>query len=229
MGFRDHCYSIFNTKYYYISIKKIPFEKQSGKIANNIGVSKFVENYLIKEKMRNHQVIYNTSLLEIERKRDDYILFTGRPTREKGFDVFLEVVKAFPKEHFAALLLTDKSLTDLPENLKIYGNIPYDNISTVYEKAKMLISPSLFEGNSYSILEALKGDIPIIASNVGLIWEFDKIPGKKILRHSGKNYISAVRDILNEGTYISPKTFFNDNFSPHIIKKNWKKVLGDIF
>ena len=41
--------------------------------------------------------------------------------------------------------------------------------------------------------------------------------------------INAIKDFLNEGSHLSPKKFFNDNFSPDIIKNNWEQILGDKF
>lgn len=228
LGMRNYCFYPLSKKYIGISILKIPYEKQSGINAQNIAISKFVSKSLVEEKMNNIRYLYNTTLLEYEHKSNDHILFIGRPTYEKGFDIFLKVVQRNPNEQFVAILFSNKIIKKYYDNLQIFYNISHEDISKYYEKAKLLLFPSRYEGGGTVVLEALKGEIPVIISNVGSLWEFDKIPGIKVDSWNFEDYVVALRNFLENGTKKDPKKFFEDHFSIEIIKGQWTDLLNKI-
>ncbi len=225
MGFRDHCYRIFDRRYISISVLKIPYEIKSAKNALNIPVSKFVADCLNKERIGRQVLIYNTVFTEYIKSTPEYALFVGRPTAEKGFGIFLHICRRNPRDRFTAVIPSGRKLAGIPENLEILYDIPNSDMRAVYGKASMLIMPSLFEGNSFVILEALACDVPVIGSNVGLLWELDDIPGRIVNGFELEEWSRAYRDMKDLGHGTSPKKFFLDHYSPSAINEQWERAL----
>ena len=91
------------------------------------------------------------------------VLFAGRLVEKKGVDIFLEVSRKRPLEHF--LIVGDGPLRPgKADNVTWIPFIPPEHMEKVYQAADVLLLPSHGEGFPLSILEAMATGLPVITS-----------------------------------------------------------------
>jgi len=116
-------------------------------------------------------------------KEDIVVVFIGRPERRKGFELILRLWRDYVNDSSFRLILCGpqqsdvlKVLTHLPLNVICMGYVK--NIPEVLTKADCMILPSLHEGLSYAIMEAMACNCLVIANDIS---------GIKNLIHNGHN------------------------------------------
>ena len=116
-------------------------------------------------------------------EEDIVVLFIGRPERRKGFELVLRMWRDHVKDFSIKLILCGpqqsdvlKVLTKLPPNIICMGFVK--NLPEVLSKADCLILPSLHEGLSYAVMEAMASECLVIANDIA---------GIKDLVHNGDN------------------------------------------
>jgi glycosyltransferase involved in cell wall biosynthesis len=102
----------------------------------------------------------------------DAVLFVGRLVPVKGAHAFIEAARTCPGERFIVVgdgperLRLEGAARDL-NNVTFAGMVPLTDVATYLDRAKMLVVPSLQEGQSNAVMEAMARGIPVIASRVG--------------------------------------------------------------
>lgn len=132
----------------------------------------FVKCKNSKEEIRNQLGISKESFL---------IIFIGSLKKIKNPSTLIEAVSLFEHDFLEAnkikvLLIGDgeefNSLNKLVQTkalqqyVTLMGHQKYENISRFYRSADLYVIPSIFEGTSKSLLEAMFNKLPIIASDV---------------------------------------------------------------
>jgi len=108
-----------------------------------------------------------------EKKYEKQIIFAGRLSKEKGVGVLLEICKKLSDDVDIIILGTGpetnkiKYISNSKKNVHFLGYLPKEKIIPLIRGSDILIQPSLNEGISSTILEAMACKIPIIATNVG--------------------------------------------------------------
>lgn len=131
---------------------------------SNFGVSK--EIFFVKPNFTS--VSKTLSLSE----REQYFLFVGRLSEEKGITTLLEAFKKLPFELKIAgdgpLKEYVLGVTQQFSNITYLGNLTSIEVAEVLQKAQALILPSVcYEGMPMTILEAFSTGTPVITSNLG--------------------------------------------------------------
>lgn len=109
-------------------------------------------------------------------KREDYYVYVGRLSQEKGIITLLDVAAALP---YKLKVVGTGPLSDkIKENFGTYRNIEFlgqlsaEEVVDVVAKAKCLVIPSeWYENNPLSVIEALCAGTPVIGANIGGIPE----------------------------------------------------------
>lgn len=148
--------------------------KLNDNLTDVITISNFSENILkntLNSNVRIHRV-YNPIDLETSAKRVDYrsneyYLYVGRVSKEKGVDVFCNAINE--------LGLNGKVVGDGDEKIKLqkkYPNIEFvgwknsNEVKAFMKSAKALIFPSLwYEGAPLTPLEAMQFGVPVVSSS----------------------------------------------------------------
>lgn len=103
-----------------------------------------------------------------ERRR---VLFVGRFDRQKGTDVLLAALAELQDSTFCYLVgdavLGDTTLTSLPANAQATGWLSPAEIEAFYRSADVVVVPSRWEGFGLIAVEAMRAELPVIASRVG--------------------------------------------------------------
>lgn len=101
------------------------------------------------------------------------IIFAGRLSKEKGIFTILETAKNLPKDIHLLIIghgPEEKLIVDFAknvENVHYLGYQPKEKTIPLIRGSKLLIQPSLAEGISATLLEAMACKTPIIATKIG--------------------------------------------------------------
>ena len=101
--------------------------------------------------------------------REDYFLYIGRLSKEKGISTLLEAFKNLPnKKLLVAGDGPEKSILMGHDNINCIGHVGKEQIIELLLKAKAIIIPSIwYENFPKIVVEAMAYGAPIIASNIG--------------------------------------------------------------
>jgi glycosyltransferase involved in cell wall biosynthesis len=106
------------------------------------------------------------------------ILFVGRPSLEKGFDVLLDAITQIPKEHEFRLVFVGFTWEEFQEmhpdrsidtdKIEFLGYVPFSQqLFDIYKSGHVLVLPSRSEGTPRVLIEARAMGCPVVASRVG--------------------------------------------------------------
>lgn len=109
----------------------------------------------------------------IDRKYEKQIIFAGRLSKEKGISNLLDIAKKLSLDTHLLILGSGPEENTVRDAIKSKSNIHYlgyqskEKTISLIRGSDVLIQPSLIEGVSSTILEAMACKIPIIATKVG--------------------------------------------------------------
>ena len=100
---------------------------------------------------------------------NDYVVFVGRLSKEKGVELLADTAKLLPNVNFVVCGSgpDDECLKNIP-NVTLKGFVKGKELAEVMANAKLLIAPSVcYENNPLSILEAHSMGIPVVTMSYG--------------------------------------------------------------
>ncbi len=121
-------------------------------------------------------VLHNFTESELElnpvpqHERDDFVLYVGRLSAEKGLDTLIESAHLLPEQKYIVIGEGPAAAQDAPENIQWLGYQSRTVVRDYMKRAKALIVPSKwYEVNSLVIPEAHTVGTWVIAANTGSI------------------------------------------------------------
>lgn len=108
-----------------------------------------------------------------DKRYEKQLVFAGRLSREKGIHTVLDAVKNLPKDVHLVIIGSGPEETTVieaaknNENVHFLGYQPKEKTIPLIRGSTILIQPSLAEGISATLLEAMACKIPVIATDVG--------------------------------------------------------------
>ncbi len=168
-----------------------------------------------------------------DRKYQKQVIFAGRLSKEKGIDSLINVGKNLPPDIHLLILGTGpeemkiRKLTNTHKNIHYLGyRIKEDTLSLI-RGSDVLIQPSLQEGISSTILEAMSRKTAIIASNVGGNKELieNGINGILVDPQDVDSFVQQIQNLLNDAEL---KTSLVDNAIKTVEKYDWNHV-GNLY
>ncbi|AJW71830.1 glycosyltransferase family 4 protein [Nitrosopumilus adriaticus] len=109
----------------------------------------------------------------IDTRYEKQIIFAGRLSKEKGILTILETAKNLPKDIHLLIVGDGPEKETVTESIKTNKNIHYlgyqpkEKTIPLIRGSKLLIQPSLAEGISATLLEAMACKTPVIATAIG--------------------------------------------------------------
>ena len=183
------------------------------KITTYICLTEFTKNKIANSSLQilENQIIVKPNFVEdvgnSQLKREDFYLFVGRLSKEKGIDILLEAAK---NQGFKLEIIGGGDLKEMVEKVaQTHQNIIYHGfqdktfITNKLKTCRAMIFPSIwYEGMPLTILEAFSAGTPIIASNIDNVKELVT-----------DNYNGLHFNYGNATDLAQKVQFFEDNFN----------------
>lgn len=141
---------------------------------------------------------------EVSNIRDDFYVYVGRLSDEKGVATLLKAAKELP---YKLKLLGGGPLYDGfvaqygdCEHIELLGHQSAENVASILSRAKFLVLPSeCYENNPLSVIEALCAGIPIVGANIGGIPELiDENSGVVFVSGNAEDLQRAITKIMHD-------------------------------
>lgn len=140
-------------------------------------------NNLFKKKtvVLHNFIDYNNNDFSVN-KKDDYVLYFGRYSQEKGINTLIEVCKTLPNIRF--VFAGAGPLENEIKKCKNITNVAFQtgqSLVKLIKQAKFSVYPSeWYENCPFTVMESIANGTPVIASNIGGIPELvqDKFNGE---------------------------------------------------
>lgn len=98
------------------------------------------------------------------------VLFVGRLSEEKGYDILFDAARRLPQVEFtvAGSYSNQTPLTNLPKNITLLGVVNKQTITDLYQTHSLIaITSRCYEAFPLTILEAAMNHCPVIAPSMG--------------------------------------------------------------
>jgi len=160
---------------------------------------------------------------------ENQIIFAGRLSKEKGIEILLETATHLPDNYHLLIAgsgpLEEKvrSLADKKTNVHYLGYQSKQNLLSLIQGSDLLIQPSLEEGISSTLLEAMACGTCILASNIEGISEIveNNKNGLLVEPNNREKLLNKILDLLPK----KEKRLRMANEGLEIVKKyDWKRV-----
>lgn len=160
---------------------------------------------------------------------EEYMLYVGNVKPHKNLRLCLEAFKLIENKNLKfyivgkkdGFITKDETLKEYIDNLDsrviFTGHISDEKLKGYYRKAKFFLFPSKYEGFGLPILEAMKFNLPIIASKSASIPE---VGGDKVIYFDSSNVLDLVEKI-NAFLAGEIKCAVKD-YSDHLKKFDWQ-------
>ena len=171
--------------------------------------------------------------IDVDRKYPKQIIFAGRLSREKGVDLLIEIAQKLSSKIELIILGSGpeekriQDLTKICKNIHFLGYQSKEKTISLIRGSDILIQPSLNEGISSTILEAMACKTLVIATNVGGNKELivNNTTGFLINSNSTSQFMEKINFILSNKT--KHEIIINNAFI-HVQQYDWN-VIGKIY
>ena len=214
------------------------FEDKALKSADTItAVSKEICDYYSKD---GFDVTYVPNAIDLDnfpkkaiKRFENQIIYAGRLSKEKGIDTLLDTAKRLPPEYhllIAGIGPEEEKVRDIANsktNVHYLGYQSKQNTISLIRGSDLLIQPSIMEGTSSTLLEAMGCGTCIIASNVGgntEILDNDKT-GILIEPNNAEKFLNKISDLLTDN---ERRSMMTAESLKAVVKYDWEQV-GKIY
>ena len=166
---------------------------------SNFLKEKLSSNPTLKEKITVLHNFVETEYSDIQYEKEDYILYYGRFSKEKGINTLLNVVDELPDFRFVfAGTGPLENEVEKRDNIENKGFLSGEELAQTIAKAKFTVIPSeCFENCPFSVMESQMYGTPVIGADIGGIPELIENGKTGELFESGnseglKNIITAL-------------------------------------
>ena len=169
-------------------------KKRIDVIYNGVNTEKFIHK---KEYRRDINQPFNILTVSriIKRKRIEDLLFAVKMLKENRLNIFLTVIG---EGKYKKQLEDLTCLLKISENVQFLGYIPHEILPQYYNKADVFVLPSMNEGMSNTVLEAIASGLPLILTNVGGTTELINGNGFIVDIKAPKHIARAIKNLYND-------------------------------
>ena len=225
--------------------------KSYDKIDKFITPSAFYRKKLIEAGFNENDVIHVPNFIEIEKfeptyKHDDYFVYVGRLSEEKGLKTLIEAMKNVnksclkivgtgPIENELKSMVKEKNIN----NIEFLGFKTGTELKEIVTHSKfMVITSEWYENGPMSVIEAMAYGKPIIGSNIGGIPEMIKngVNGYTYKAFDSKDLSKCINKLLDNDENIVKfgtesrkviERYYNDKYHYNRIISIYNNVLNE--
>lgn len=173
-------------------------------IANSAGLKQLAE----KSYSGKIDIIENgidTAEFSSSQKKEKLIICVSRLIERKGINYLIEAMPKINKEYKLVIIGDGPKKDELIRLAKSNNSfsriifldyIKHDKLPTYYKKSMMFVLPSLNEGMSNTVLEAMSSGLPIVTTNTGGTNELIRQNGLVIEKESSTSIANAVNTLI---------------------------------
>lgn len=145
----------------------------------------------------------------------------------KGWDIFLQVVRANPDISFVAVL-KDAKPHYAPYNLRSYVKQTHQELAAILSACTVGLCTSRQESQHLAGIEMGAIGLPLVAPMTGIYYD-RTFPGRRIQNPTPEEYGAAIRSLLEEEhDRQSIRSFWKSEFDREVIRKQWKTLIEEI-
>lgn len=133
----------------------------------------------------------------------------------KGLDFELDIIGEGPELNNLKQLAKEVN-----SKVNFLGYVKHDDLPKYYQKASIFVLPSLYEGMSNSVLEAMASGLPIITTNTGGTQELIHDNGIIVKKKSSASIRKAILTIINNNLIKKQ----GNNSRKLALKMSWSNV-----
>ncbi len=123
------------------------------------------------------------------------LLFVGKPSRRKGFDLVARLIDEFGDRAELIIVGQDGERGLPPVKGSWLGRVPRDELRLQYQMADFLLMPSRIEGFGYAAAEAMACGTPVVCLPGGAVAEITSPPNAAVLLDEG-NVAGSVKTLI---------------------------------
>lgn len=163
------------------------------------GKCEAIHNFMVSAETDNNE---NYLVSDISEKihPNEYVLYFGRFSEEKGIKTLIDVCKRLPDIQF--VFAGNGPLTDEVNQVNNIVNVGFlrgSKLQSLIKNAKFTVYPSeWYENCPFSVMESEQFETPIIASNIGGIPELIELGDKEASKASGELFEAGNADDLEK-------------------------------
>ena len=163
------------------------------------------------------------------KKFENQIIYAGRLSKEKGIDTLLEVAENLPTKYNLLIVGIGpdekkiRNVVNSKTNVHYLGYKSKEDTISLIRGSDLLVQPSIMEGISSTLLEAMGCGTCIIASNVGgntEILDNDKT-GILIEPNNAEKLLNTISDLLTDN---EKRAMMATEGLKTVVKYDWKQV-----
>lgn len=184
------------------------------------------------------EVIYEAGLLSSNQniskpKNKKYILFVGTLEPRKNLPRLLQAYSLFPekiKKEYSLYIVGSKGWgNDIKKNIdrlgiekyvKVFGFLSDNDLVDIYQKASLLVMPSIYEGFGLPLLEGMSFGVPVVTSQISSMPE---IAGSSAILVDPYSVYSIKSNILKVITNKKLSSELSRKGLKHAKKFSWSK------
>jgi len=160
------------------------------------------------------------------RDRDRFrVLFVGRPTWSKGFDVLVAAAEQRPEWEWLGVGVPE----GLHPAIQGLGELDPSEVADCYPCVDAVMVPSRYEGCSYVPLEAMAADCPVVVSDVGSFAQTGRFPyGFVVPKGSVEANLEALEEVRRDGTPFTPKKWVGKHHGFARFARSWRGLIEEM-
>lgn len=171
----------------------------------------------------------------------DSILWAGRSADFKQPQIFLELGGKFPNENFIMICpqaVGDteyeslKSRADAIDNLQLIQRVPFDEIDSYFQRAKIFVNTSRAEGFANTFIQACKGRVAIVSLNVNPDDFLTRYSCGVACGGSMEHLVEGLKNLLDQNRYIemgeNGRKYVEENHDITKIVEQYKQALEQL-
>ena len=146
----------------------------------------------------------------------------------KGWDIFLQVVRANPDIPFVGVF-KDQPPNYCPPNMRMFSRLTHADLVKVIGACRVGLCTSRMESQHLAGIEMGACGLPMVAPTVGTYWKREEMPGILVLDPTVEYYSAAIRAALQKpGDPETARGYWHKGFDREVIKAAWARLIEEV-